>query len=210
MANLVISAAGAAVGYLVGGPTGASIGWTLGSALSGGGSNSDSMAAPQVGDLRVQTSQYGVVIPVCVGKQRVSGNVFWAADKVAHTTTSEAESGGKGGMIGGGSSSTATQVTTYSVSMAIGICKGPILGVSRVWADGKLIIDATNDGKPLIGNLYVGDNVQMPDGTMSSALGAGNVPAYRGLAYIVLDNFDLGVTGRIPNFSFEVLKEGGI
>jgi hypothetical protein len=203
MANLVISAAGAAVGYLVGGPTGASIGWTLGSAFSSNG-GADSMSASQVGDLRVQTSQYGVVIPVCVGKQRVSGNVFWAADKVPHTT--ETEVGGKGG--GGGGAVTTS--TTYSVSMAIGICKGPILGVSRVWADGKLIIDATNDAKPLIGNLYLGNNSQLADATMTNALGAGEVPAYRGLAYIVLDNFDLGVTGRIPNFSFEVLKEGGI
>ena len=78
MANLVISAAGAAVGYFIGGPTGASIGWTLGSALGPRDKSGQVMSTPTVGDLRVQTSQYGVGIPVVVGKQRVAGNIFWA------------------------------------------------------------------------------------------------------------------------------------
>lgn len=203
MANLVISAAGAAVGYMIGGPTGASIGWMLGSAL--GPKPDTKMEPPSVGDLRVQTSQYGVGIPVCVGLQRVSGNIFWATDKTAHQQETKT-GGGKGG--GGGSVTTVT--TTYTTNLAIGICKGPILGIRRVWADGKLIIDATNEAKPLIGNLYTGSNTQLPDATMESHLGAGNVPAYRGLAYIVLTDFDLGQTGRIPMFSFEVIKEGGI
>jgi len=207
MANLVISAAGAAVGYLVGGPTGASIGWAVGSALSAKDPES-TMQAPNIGDLRVQTSQYGTAIPICVGKQRVSGNVFWATDKTARTTETKTD-GGKGGLVGGGGEVT-TVTTTYTVNLAIGICKGPILGVSRVWADGQLIVDATVDAKPLIGNLYLGSNSQMPDPTMESHLGSGNVPGYRGLAYIVLTDFNLGVSGRIPNFSFEVIKEGGI
>ena len=147
------------------------------------------MQAPNIGDLRVQTSQYGVAIPVCVGVQRVSGNIFWATDKTAHTVKTKS-GGGKGGLVGGGGEVT-TVSTTYSVNLAIGICKGPILGVRRVWADGQLIIDASNDAKPLIGNLYLGNNTQMPDPTMESHLGAGNVPGYRGLAYIVLTNFDL-------------------
>ena len=62
MANLVVSAAGAAVGGYLFGPTGASIGWMLGSAL--GPKPDTKMEPPAVGDLRVQTSQYGVGIPV--------------------------------------------------------------------------------------------------------------------------------------------------
>lgn len=204
MSNLVISAAGAAVGYFIGGPTGASIGWTLGSALSAKDPSS-TMQAPSVGDLKVQTSQYGVAIPVCVGKQRVSGNIFWATDKTTHTQETKT-----GGGKGGGGASVTTVTTTYSTNLAIGICKGPILGISRVWADGKLIIDATSTANPLIGNLYLGNNSQLPDATMESHLGAGNVPAYRGLAYIVLTDFNLGQTGRIPMFSFEVIREGGL
>lgn len=204
MANLVISAAGAAVGGLLFGTTGASIGWALGSALSAKGVD-QTMQSPTIGDLKVQTSQYGVAIPVCVGKQRVSGNILWATDKSVHTQEVKT-GGGKGGSSG----SVTTITTTYSVNLAIGICKGPIKGISRVWADGQLIIDATSTANPLIGNLYLGNNSQLPDATMESHLGAGNVPAYRGLAYIVLTDFNLGQTGRIPMFSFEIIKEGGL
>lgn len=200
MANLVISAAGAVVGYFIGGPTGAQIGWMVGSYLS---ADKASTGQPTIGDLRVQTSQYGVNIPIVVGKQRVTGNVIWASDK----TTYEITSGGGGK---GGGSSTATKQIGYKVNMAIALCKGPILGISRVWSDGKLIIDARTSGAPLVGTVYSGSNAQNPDATMQSHLGAANVPAYRGLAYIVLNDFDLGVTGRIPIFSFEVLKQGGI
>lgn len=202
MANLVISAAGAAVGYMIGGPTGAQIGWMIGSYASAS-QNKQTAAAPTIGDLRVQTSQYGVNIPVAVGKQRISGNIIWANDKTSYEM--KQSSGGKGG-----GASTETVTIGYKVSMAIAICKGPILGISRVWANGDLIIDARTTANPLIGTLYLGSNTQNPDPTMESHLGAGNVPGYRGLAYIVLSDFDLGTTGVIPQFSFEVLKQGGL
>ena len=203
MANLVISAAGAAVGYMIGGPTGAQIGWMVGS-YAAGSQNKNTAAAPTIGDLRVQTSQYGVNIPVPVGKQRISGNVIWANDK----TTYETKTGSSGGKGGGGGTQTVT--IGYKVSMAIAICKGPILGISRVWANGQIIVDARTEANPLIGTLYLGSNTQNPDSTMESHLTAGNVPGYRGLAYIVLTDFDLGTSGVIPQFSFEVLKQGGL
>lgn len=198
MANLAISGLGAAVGGMIGGPTGAQIGWLLGSYIAG--NNAAEIPEPTIGDLRVQTSAYGGSIPLVFGKQRVAGNIIWASDK----TTYEIKQGGKGGSAG------APSAVGYKVDMAIALCKGNIAGISRVWADGKLIVDAASDSQTLIGQLYTGSNTQNPDPTMESALGAGNVPAYRGLAYIVLNDFDLGVSGRIPIFSFEVNKQGGI
>lgn len=199
MANLIISGIGAAVGGMLGGPTGAQIGWLLGSYVSS--NNAADMPQATIGDLRVQTSAYGKTIPIVFGKQRIAGNIIWASDK----TTYEITSGGGG--KGGGPESTATG---YKVDMAVALCKGPIEGISKIWADGKLIVDCTGGSTPLIGQLYTGSNSQLPDATMESALGAGNVPAYRGLAYIVLNDYDLGVAGRIPIFSFEVNKQGGI
>lgn len=198
MANLVISGVGAAIGGFYGGTTGAQIGWMLGSYIAG--NDAEKIPQPTIADLRVQTAAYGGPIPVVFGKQRVAGNIIWAANK----TTYKVEQGGKGG--GGGSPA----ATGYRVDLAIALCKGEIAGVSRVWADGKLIVDINSDSQTLVGQLYTGSNTQNPDPTMESALGAGNVPAYRGLAYIVLNDFDLGVSGRIPVFSFEVNKQGGI
>lgn len=196
MSNLVISGVGAAIGYVVGGPTGAQIGWMIGSYLS---ADQNKPGQGTIADLRVQTASYGTNIPLVVGMQRVSGNIIWAANKVPYDIKS---SSGKGGspVVG----------TGYKVSLAIALCKGPILGVRRVWQNGKVIVDASVDANALPGTLYLGDNTQNPDPTMQSALGAANVPAYRGLAYIVLNNFDLGQAGTIPQFSFEVVKSGGI
>lgn len=196
MANLIIPAASAGIGYLIGGSTGAQVGWMLGSSYS---ASQQKIVNETIGDLRIQTAQYGVSIPYVIGKQRVAGNIIWASEKKPYKIETKT---GKGGGP--------TVVTTgYRQDMAILICKGPITGISRVWANNALLIDGRTTEKPLVGDLYLGDGAQMPDVTMESALGAGNVPAYRGLAYIVLKDFNLGTSGGVPNFSFEVLGAQG-
>jgi hypothetical protein len=195
MANLIIPAAGALVGAWFGGPTGASFGWMIGSAFTG--SDNQNTQQPSVGDLRVQTSQYGGSIPFVIGKQRIAGNIIWASNKKTYKIHNNLSKYG----------STSGDSIGYKVSMVIAICKGPILGISRVWENNKVIIDCTTQSKPLIGQLYLGDNTQNPDPTYEAAVGAGNAPAYRGMAYIVLNNYDLGPTGVIPQFSFEVVSE---
>lgn len=195
MANLLIPAGTALVGAFFGGGQGASIGWMIGSAFVG--SDNKDTTQKSVGDLRVQTSQYGTAIPFVIGRQRVSGNVIWASNKKAYTVKNNVSKYG----------STAGETTGYKVSMAIAICKGPILGISRVWSNSQLIIDSRTTVKPLIGDLHLGTDSQTPDATLVAKLGTGNVPAYRGLAYIVLHDFDLGPSGQIPSFSFEVVSE---
>lgn len=195
MANLVISAAGAAVGYFTGGPIGSQIGWLIGSYFS---ADTPNLGQGTVGNLRVQTAQYGINIPIVIGKQRIAGNIIHASDKKPYTIETGGGKGGSTGQMG------------FRVTLAVAICKGPILGVSRVWADGELLVDSRVDPNPLIGTLYLGTNTQNPDPTLQSMHGSSNVPAYRGLAYIVINNYDLGTSGRIPNFSFEVIKEGGL
>lgn len=194
MANLVIPAGAALVGYTFFGPTGAQIGWMLGSAYQ---ASKQEIVQGTVGDLKIQTSSYGGAIPLIAGRQRIAGNIIWAADKKTYQKKHKA---GKGGPT--------TVTTGYTMSCLIGLCKGPILGISRVWADGTLIIDARDSSKPLIGQLYTGSMTQMPDPTYESHVGAGNAPAYRGLSYISLTDFDLGVSGRVPQFSFEVVTGG--
>ena len=57
--------------------------------------------------------------------------------------------------------------------------------------------------------LYTGTEDQLPDPTIESYKGVGNVPGYRGLAYVVFNDFQLEKFGnRIPNFRFEVVASG--
>lgn len=190
MSSLVISGIGAAVGYMVGGPTGAQLGWALGSAYA---ASQEVIDQRQLGELKIQTSSFGEAIPYVIGRQRLAGNIIWASDKKPY----DIEEGGKGGPT--------TVSTGYKIDMLIGICAGPILGISRVWADGTLIVDSRTEVKPLIGELYLGSMTQLPDPTYQAAVGA-DAPAYRGLAYISLSDYDLGAVGRVPQFSFEVIR----
>jgi len=190
--QLIIPAAAAVGGFMIGGPTGAQIGWAVGSYYQ---ASKQEIRQDSVGDLRIQTSSYGTNIPVVIGRQRVAGNIIWASEKKPYDIKTRA---GKGGPT--------TVSTGYRVDCLISLCAGPILGVSKVWADGKLIIDSSTEVKPLIGELYLGTMTQNADPTYQAAVGAADAPAYRGLAYISLTDFDLGVQGRIPNFSFEVVK----
>ena len=192
MSNAKFGIIGTGIGAFFGG-YGAQIGWMLGSYLD---ASNQTIDQKQIGDLKVQTAQYGVTIVLPFGVQRVAGNVFWSTEKQPYTIKTRT---GKGGPT--------TETTGYKIDMAIGICQGPILGISRVWANEKLIIDASTEAKPLIGALYLGDNTQLPDPTYEAAVGAGNAPAMRGLAYIVLDKFDLTpYGGTVPSFSFEVVR----
>ncbi len=57
---------------------------------------------------------------------------------------------------------------------------------------------------------YTGSEAQTPDPLIIAREGAGNVPAYRGLAYIVFERLPLADFGnRIPQLSFELMRPLG-
>lgn len=150
----------------------------------------------KMSDLQMQTASYGAPIPLILGTCRSTGNVIWSTKFVEHTKTET--QGGKGG--GGG---VTTTTYSYTVSFAVGICQGPITAIGRVWADGKLV-----DLAKYQHTVYLGGDTQTPDSWMEAVEGAGNVPAFRGLAYIVFKDLAIGDFGnRIPSFSFEVIRQ---
>ena len=54
-------------------------------------------------------------------------------------------------------------------------------------------------------NIHLGTEDQLPDEFIESIEGIGNVPAYRGQAYVVFKNFSVADYGnRIPNLTFEI------
>lgn len=55
--------------------------------------------------------------------------------------------------------------------------------------------------------IYEGGETQLPDSALEELVGVGNQSAYRGLTYIVFENFNLSKNGnRIPNIEAEVLE----
>jgi len=216
MAILALGLAGAGLTSAMG--IGASIGWMggvmLGNLLFGGGGKKQTVEGPRLDDLSVQTSTYGVAVPLVYGTMRVSGNVIWSTDLKETRHEEHHGGGGKGGGGGGGST---TVSYTYSVSFAVGLCAGPVSTVRRIWADTKLIYDATASNTqstqkyPGVVRIHTGAEDQQPDSTIEMHEGVGDVPAYRGLCYLVFTDLQLAdFANRIPNVSAEVVAFGGM
>lgn len=206
MAQLVLGVAGAVVGSFFGMPQ---VGWMIGSALGGALSQPDGQTSegPRLGDLSVQASTYGTMVPIVFGSMRVNGNVIFCTDKREVTTTTE--EGGKGGP------SATTTTYSYNVDIAISLCANTIAGIRKIWSNGKLIYDQSTgaDLATAISSstrsagfkIYLGTETQLPDPTIEAGLGLGNVPAYRGTAYVVFAAMDCP-NGQIPQLSFEVVQ----
>ncbi|NIZ13735.1 glycoside hydrolase/phage tail family protein [Phaeobacter sp. HF9A] len=205
MATLVLAAAGSAIGGAIGGSVaglstaiiGRAVGATLGRAIDERllGSGSAAVDTGKVDRFRLTNASDGEPMAQVFGRMRMGGQVIWATEFVE--TASTTSQGGKG--------TTPSRTTTsysYTLSMAVAICAGEICRVSRIWADGEEI--GLSD---LNMTLYTGSRDQQPDPLMEAVEGAGEVPAYRGTAYVVFENLDLERFGnRVPQFSFEVLR----
>jgi len=188
---------GGVVGFYMGGPVGAGYGFAIGFGL---GSALTPMDTPEITQhdtgLQAQTSQRGTPIPVIFGARKVPGNLIWYGNFA--TQSHEQDVSGKGG----GSVQGATSYT-YSASFAFAICVGEIAQVARIWAD-KDEIDMNDEGSSFV--IYKGTTTQTADSHMSSFLDRNT--AYRGVAYVVFYNYNLGSQPRIPNFTFEVYGLG--
>ncbi|AFU86580.1 tail protein [Caulobacter phage CcrRogue] len=161
---------------------------------------------PRLRDTKVSASTYGNVIPEIFGTARVAGNMIWSKP---FTEKKKKKRAGKGGSY--------YNQYTYFCDFAMGFCKGPVKEVRRIWADGKVIYDTTGGSEVVDNNkyrfrFYSGDEEQLPDSLVSEDKGLDYAPAYRGLCYVVFDDFALADFGnRIPQIMAEVYAgdEGG-
>lgn len=195
---------GAQIGGAIGQAVGGNIGYVIGSYI-GGYIDPTKIRGPRLTDSAAQTSSVGVPLPFGYGVFSTAGNIIWT-DELKEIVRRRRE--GKGG-------TTKTTTYTYTRSYAIGICEGPIYGYVQIKRNGKLVY--TSDPNAPVSDkdysakwlqkvtLYYGDEEQMPDSTIEAVVGAGNVAAFRGLAYIVVENDDLtDLAGAIPQYEFVV------
>ncbi|MGR3513319.1 MAG: baseplate multidomain protein megatron [Paracoccaceae bacterium] len=206
MATILLSAAGAALGGSVGGSflglsasvLGRAAGATLGRVIDARilGAGSPAVETGKIDRFRLSGASEGAPIADVHGRVRVSGQVIWATRFQEEVATS---GGGKGAP-----SQPRVREYSYSVSLAVALCKGEITRVGRVWADGNEVSKSDLNMR-----VYPGSEDQVPDPKIEAVEGAGQAPAYRGTAYVVLEDLPLGPFGnRVPNFSFEVMRSG--
>ncbi|UWR74683.1 glycoside hydrolase/phage tail family protein [Phaeobacter inhibens] len=206
MATILLSAAGAALGGSVGGAVaglssvaiGRALGATVGRAIDSRllGAGSEPVETGRVERFRLTHASDGQPIAQVYGRMRVGGQVIWASQFRETSTTSG------GGGKGGGSRQPKVTSYSYDVSLAVAVCAGEVASIGRVWADGEEVAP-----KDLNMTVYRGTMDQLPDPVIEAVEGAGEVPAYRGTAYVVMESLALERFGnRVPQFSFEVLR----
>lgn len=216
MAQLLVAAAGAAIGgatlgtgVVALGMTGTSIGWMAGSLLGAMLFKPPPQEGPRVEDKKITTTTYGETIPFVWGTDRCKAHVLWSSDLIEAAE----EVGGKG--FGGPDG----VMYTYSVNILLSVCKSPLAKPRyplRLWGNGRLI--ATFNGQSwetdeaLIPRAnvreYIGTETQDPDPVYETAVGTENAPAYIGQLTIMLEGLQLADFGnRAPNFEVEVTSE---
>ncbi|MFN7360420.1 glycoside hydrolase TIM-barrel-like domain-containing protein [Brevundimonas sp.] len=187
MAQVVLGSVGAAVA----GPAGRLIGAVAGRALDDAlvGALTPAREGPRVDGLRLTSAAEGAGLPFAIGRNRVGGQVIWAAQFRERRLE---RGGGKGGP--------AQRDYAYSLSFAVALCEGPVDGVGRIWADNQPM-DLTG----VSWRLHRGDEGQGPDPLIAAVEGA--APAYRGVAYLVFEDLPLAVwANRPPMISAEVFR----
>jgi hypothetical protein len=196
MATLVLGT----VGTLVGGPIGGAIGAVVGQSLDAALFAPKPREGARLSELAVQVSTYGAAIPKLFGTMRVAGSVIWSTDLNERRATT-----------GGGKGRPRQVDYSYSASFAVALSGRPILSVKRIWADGKLLRGAAGDFKAATQfRVHKGDEDQAADPLIVAAEGAGQAPAFRGIAYAMFEDFALADYGnRIPSLTFEVEADGG-
>lgn len=184
---------------------------------------------PQIDAVR-STSSYDVFIPKIYNRGVVGGNVIWIGNPrqtvkhVVETTTDDS----------GNLTITDTEVTQSFVDFALALCEGPIAGVARLWLNDILVynnalpVDGNGVVQPETGGFVLArdnlgfftkvDNkdkytntiakITVYNGDEDQGPNLPGHPAYRGLAYILVENFDLSFTeGSIPTMRVDIIEE---
>ena len=199
MAQVVGGVVGATVGFFIGGPAGAQLGWAIGSAV---GTSFTTIKQPRMGDLaEVRAGEGGPRARVYGTFRPIGGQVIWDGGP---REIRRRRRQGKGGPK--------VEESTILRSYAIGICEGPISGVSRIWRNNELVYDVrpgstmlAESEKWLQGKtIRLGGWDAVAHPTVEAALGV-NAPAWRGTAALVVTDEDLtDLRGAVPAYQFEV------
>lgn len=158
-------------------------------------------------DLVGQTSTVGKPIPFGYGKCNITEpNVIWTAGIPKEHVRRKKQ--GKGGVK--------TEEFTYTLSYAIAFMAGPTYGYLTI-KRGSKVVYTTDPNSPIEdrefaakwaqkARFYHGTEDQLPDPTIESYKGAGQVSAHRGLSYIVVTDDDVTAEGgSVPQYEAVII-----
>src|SRR6185312_3189393 len=171
----------------------------------GGGGQSPKPQPLQGFGISVTTALNGIPRAVVFGTNRLNGNVIDYTD----FTATQQGGGGKGGKGGGkgitGGLKGQNGQFTYSVTLDVGICVGPVQGVGDVWETTSSPVSIPNLGSGA--TVFDGTDGQGPWSYMTSTH-PDRAIGYNGLAHVAVPNMNLGSSPSLPNLTFEMLGLG--
>lgn len=174
----------------------------------------------QVGAISFATSDYGLNIPIVFGSDKLTGNIIWQDQIETHQFEIDDEC-------------FTYQTISFAIGLAAGEINGilrlwmgdKLLVDNVIGTDGTGIAQQTGGAvfgtqvnlidpdSPLAGlpdeaqsaeiTIFTGSEIQVPSEAIIDNEGFDNSPAYRGLAYIVFENFVL-TQGNVPDIYAEV------
>jgi len=174
--------------------------------------------ASSLDDLRFPRASEGAVIPLVLGRGLIRGpNTLWVGDFAAVPIKKKQ----KTGLF---SSKTVVIGYTYFIGLDMGLCLGPVtLHSIRADKDTLWTGTATTDGALVSINLpnlyggrekgggivatcrfYTGSLTQGVNAYLEGQIGAGDVPAYRGTARLVIEKGNIGEANNLRPWWFEV------
>ncbi|MBX9754167.1 MAG: hypothetical protein K2X80_05405 [Pseudomonadaceae bacterium] len=167
----------------------------------------------RLGEISSQTAKEGEPRVIVYGLVRpIGGNIIHCQAPI-RKMVEQSVPGGKGGK-----KKKKQKVEHVYRTYAVGVCEGPITGFGRIWRNNKLVYDGRGTAWGIANNsvflssfsLHLGGWDQQPSAALTATWGIGNVPAYRGTAYIAALNEDLtSIGGAVPQFIFEVERAEG-
>jgi hypothetical protein len=206
---------GGIIGFAIGGPAGAQIGFLggsiIGAILFPAPKQTHRVSGPKLSDITINKTGLGQGIPILYGRDRLPGIPIYAQG-IQEVVTVTTEEQGKGG----GGIAIETTTYTYFLTDSRIFSEGPITNFRKIWADGKLIYDASETNLGSISkyinsiHLYLGEEDQVPDPSITARVGAGESEANRGQSKINFIRFPLKNFGnRPPAFTAEVVNSLG-
>lgn len=148
----------------------------------------------RIGGFQVQSSVYGLGLSLVWGTHRIPVNLIYYADFTAipHTTTTE--SGGKGGGV------TQSDTTySYTATVMMSVCQGPIIDIPNVWVDKAKVVFANTGLSVFLGGLGQATWSFLTTNHSTEAIG------YSGLAYLAKSAYPLSDSATLPQHSAEVV-----
>lgn len=203
MARQVLPLVGAVAGFAVGGPTGAQIGFALGS-LVGNAVDPIEMQGRKLGDAPTQVAAEGGARAIVYGKGCIRATVVLERGG-RRVIRQRDRSGGKGG-----GPTTINERALWTFAIGLG---EPVAAILRIWENEKLVYDVTPESTIPEDTaqfaekfrFYTGAEDQLPDPALEALHGVGNTPYYRGTAYMVFPQYDLTDFGEtVPTYRVEV------